>query len=130
MKIAEAYLRMGNPERALLETNQLPYSARLESLKAEILFTMGQEEESRALTSEFLNTPAEVGAYPKAVIYAWRGENDSAFEFLELAFEQHYSSLANILLNDAFRHLESDPRYADFLEKLGLLEAWKAMPRD
>jgi adenylate cyclase len=128
--IAETYLRMGNPDRALLEISELPYSDSLNTLKAEALFTLGQEEESRALTSEFLNTPAEVGPYAKAGIYAWRGENDSAFESLEVAFEQHHSSLANILLNQAFRHLESDPRYPVFLEKLGLLEAWKAMPRD
>jgi TolB-like protein len=126
--IAETYLRMGNPDRALLEIEELPHSGRLESLKAEILFTMGEEEESRALTKKFLNTPAHVGTYSKAMIYAWRGENDSAFEFLELAFEQHYSALSNILIQDAFHHLEDDPRYPVFLEKLGLLKAWKTMP--
>lgn len=62
------------------------------------------------------------------MIYAWRGENDSAFESLELAFEQHHNGLANILLNDALTRLGSDPRYPIFLEKLGLLEAWKGMP--
>ena len=34
------------------------------------------------------------------------------------------------LLIEAFGHLEADPRYPVFLEKLGLLEAWKAMPLD
>jgi adenylate cyclase len=128
--IAETYLRQGNPERALAEINKLPYSHRLNSLKAETLFTMGEEKESRALTREFLNTPAEFGPFAKAMIYAWRGENDSAFKSLEFAFEQHNSGLANILLRDAFRHLEADPRYPVFLEKLGLLEAWKAMPNE
>ncbi len=126
--IAETYLRMGAPDRALLEIDKLPYSGRLNSLKAETLFTLGNEKESRALTSEFLNTAAEIGAVSKAMIYAWRGENDSAFKSLDVAFEQHHSALANILINDAFRHLEVDPRYPVFLEKLGLLEAWKAMP--
>lgn len=125
--IAEIYMRQGNPERALTEMNKLPYSHRLNSLKAEALFTMGREKESRALTRDFLNTPAHVGPYAKAIIYAFRGENDSAFEFLELAFEQHNSGLANILTHDALHHLEDDPRYPVFLEKLGLLEAWKTM---
>ena len=62
------------------------------------------------------------------MIYAWRGENDSAFESLEFALEQHHSGLANILINDPLKHLEDDPRYTVFLKKLGLLEAWKAMP--
>ena len=127
--IAEIYLRQGDPERALAEINKLPYSHRLNALKAEVLFIMGEEEESRALTSEFLNTPAQFGPFAKAQVYAWRGENDDAFKSLEFAFEQHNLSLANILLYDAFHHLEPDPRYPIFLEKLGLLEAWKAMPR-
>jgi len=89
---------------------------------------MGEEEESRALTSEFLNTPAQENPFPKAFIYAWRGENDSAFESLELAFERHHYALADFLLYNTFGRLEGDPRYPLFLEKLGLLKYWKAMP--
>jgi adenylate cyclase len=128
--LAETYLRQGYPERALAEMEKAPYSHGLNSLKAETLFIMGEEEESRALHSEFLNTPAQFSPVAKAQIYAWRGENNDAFKSLELAFEQHNFGLANILLWDAFHHLEADPRYPIFLEKLGLLEAWKAMPRD
>ena len=128
--IAETYLRQGNPERALAEMKKLPYNHILNSLMAEALFIMGEEEESRALTSEFLNKPAYVGPFAKAMIYSWRGENDDAFKSLELAFEQHNHGLANILIRDPFHHLEADPRYPVFLEKLGLLEAWKMMPRE
>jgi len=128
LSMATTYLRMGNPDRALLEISELPYSGRLNSLQAEILFTMGKEEESRALTSEFLKTPAEFAPYSKASIYAWRGENDAAFESLDLAFEQHHSGLGNFLFHDNFRYLEADPRFPVFLEKLGLLEIWKALP--
>jgi adenylate cyclase len=128
--IAETYLRQGDFDRALRELDELPYSHRLNNLKAELLFSMGKEDESRALTHEFLSTPNELGPMSKAIIYAWQGENDSAFELLEVAFEHHHSGLANILLVDAFRDLEADPRYPIFLEKLGLLDAWKAMPRE
>jgi tetratricopeptide (TPR) repeat protein len=128
--IAETYLRQGNPEHALAEMKKLSYSHNLNSLKAEALFVLGKEEESRALTSEFLNTPAQFGSFAKAKIHAWRGENEAAFKSLEMAFEQRNRGLANILLFDAFHHLEADPRYPIFLEKLGLLEAWKVMPRD
>ena len=130
VSIAETYLRQGNPERALAEMEMLPYSHRLNSLKAEALFIMGEEEESRALTSEFLNTKAEFGPFRKARIYAWQGENDDAFKFLEIAFEQHNAGLANILIYADFQHLEADPRYPVFLEKMGLLEAWESMPPD
>jgi len=64
-----------------------------------------------------------------ATVYAWRGENDLAFKWLEAAFEQRDSSLANILTWREFDSLKADPRYPIFLKKLGLLEAWKAMPK-
>ena len=89
---------------------------------------LGRKAESTAMNSEFLNTPIQEHPYPKAIIYAWRGENDSAFEALDEVFEQHDSRLHNFLLQHSFNRLESDPRYPVFLEKLGLLEYWKAMP--
>jgi len=75
-----------------------------------------------------INTPAQERPFPKAMIYAWRGENDSAFESLKFALEQYHSGLANILINDPLKHLEGDLRYPALFEKLDLLEAWKAMP--
>ena len=106
------------------------YSHELNTLKAEALSLMGEEDESRALHSEFLDTPAQFGPFAKAQIYALRGENDDAFKSLEVAFEQHHQSLANILAREAFHHLEADPRYPIFLEKMGLLEAWQAIPNE
>ena len=46
----------------------------------------------------------------------------------EKAFKQHSVDLCFILVEPAFKMLASDPRYPVFLEKLGLLEAWEAMP--
>jgi TolB-like protein/Tfp pilus assembly protein PilF len=126
--IAEIHFRQGDSEKALAELDKLPYSHWVNNLKAQVLFFMGREQESRALTNEFLQTPAQEAPHAKAVIHAWRGENDEAFRFLELAYEQRHSGLANILITPALARLASDPRYPVFLEKLGLLEAWKAMP--
>lgn len=130
LNIIELYVHQGNPERALAEINKIPVDTRVSFIKAKILFALGEEAESRELTSDFLNTPAQEHSFQKALIYAWRGENDAAFESLELAFEQHHSGLTNILLNEDLARLASDPRYQVFLEKLGLLEFWKAMPSE
>ena len=62
-----------------------------------------------------------------APLYASLGDNDTAFEWLETAFQQRDGGLSWILGNVYLKNLESDPRYPVFLEKLGLLEAWKAM---
>ena len=93
-----------------------------------MLFTLGKEMESQEITNEFLETSAQDHPLQMAIIYAGGGENDSAFEWLETAFEQRSRGLSNILFNDALARLESDPRYPVFLEKLGLLKYWEAMP--
>jgi adenylate cyclase len=121
------YLRQGDPERALAEIDKLPDSITVTTFKAEILFTLGRETESRAIVSEFLNTPKQDNPYPKALIYAWQGENDSAFESLELAYEEHHSGLTNILVEPRLTRLKNDPRYLVLVEKMGLLEYWEAM---
>jgi hypothetical protein len=93
------------------------------------LFTLGEELESLAITNDLLKTSAQEQPYRMATVYAWRGENDLAFEWLEAAFKQRDSGLANILAYREFGSLKADPRYPIFLEKLGLLEAFKAMPK-
>ena len=55
-------------------------------------------------------------------------ENDLAFEWLERAFAIHDGGLSYLLGNIAFARLVDDPRWPAFLQRLGLLEAWKAMP--
>ena len=61
--------------------------------------------------------------------YAWRGENDLAFEWLEKAYLVNPAFFSFILHNRWYKNLEGDPRYPVLLEKLGLLEYWKAMPK-
>ena len=88
---------------------------------------MGNEAQSQAAIEESLASVAH--QYPGAMssVYTWRGENDAAFEWLELAF-QNGDSFVNFLGIEWMRGLEDDPRYPIFLEKIGLLEAWRAMP--
>jgi TolB-like protein len=121
------YLHQRDPERALAEIDKLPDNVITSTLKAEILLTLGEEAESRALVSEFLSTPKQDSPYPKALIYAWQGENDSAFESLELAFEMRHSGLTNILVDPRLTRLKNDPRYLVLVEKMGLLPFWEAM---
>ncbi len=126
--IALTYLRLGDPERALVELDKASAVSEYQPLRASILFTLGKEMESQVIVKEFLETSAQEKPLEMATMYAWRGENNAAFEWLETAFMQRERSLNNILWNDELARLESDRRYPGFLEKLGLLEHWEAMP--
>ncbi len=53
-------------------------------------------------------------------MYAFRGEVDKAFEGLERAYDQRDPGLAWIR-SMLLANLHDDPRWAAFLEKLGLV---------
>ena len=61
-------------------------------------------------------------AYQIAEVYAWRGEADKAFEWLERSYAQDDGGLSFIKVDPLLKSVESDPRFAAFLRKLGLPE--------
>ncbi len=126
--ISRAYMLKGDPERALAEVEENPkfFNA---AFKARLHFTLGNEAQSQAFIKELLADSPHENPGRMASVYAWRGENDAAFEWMEIGFEQG-TSFSNTLGNEWSRGLENDPRYPIFLEKIGLLEAWKAMPSE
>ena len=63
---------------------------------------------------------SETSSYQIAQIYAWRGEADRAFEWLEQAFATRDNGLNMIQVDPLLRGVHGDPRYAAMLKKLGL----------
>jgi tetratricopeptide (TPR) repeat protein len=57
-----------------------------------------------------------------AGIYAFRGQNDEALEWLDRAFAQRDTNLWHIKGQDFHESLENDPRYKAFLRKMNLPE--------
>ena len=128
LQLGRVYMMRGDLEKALLETEKTPDEFYYRHQKANFLYTMGKETEAQILINELLETSADAVPGAMATVYAWRGEGDSAFEWLEKAYEQHDARPDIFLGNLFWRKLTSDPRYSAFVEKVGLLEEWKAMP--
>lgn len=55
-------------------------------------------------------------------VYATRGERDQAFAWLECSYAKRDIYLPYVKSNPITQDLRSDPRYAAFLLKLGLLD--------
>ena len=55
-----------------------------------------------------------------AEIYAFRGELDNAFKWLDIAFEQSDNSLIEAINEPTFSNLHNDPRWLIFLDKMKL----------
>jgi tetratricopeptide (TPR) repeat protein len=126
--IGRVYMLRGDLENALLETEKNPDHFFYRYQKANVLYMMGKETEAQTLINELLETSADDVPGAMAVVYAWRGDGDSAFEWQERAHEQDDDRPDAFLGSLYWRKLTSDRRYAAYAEKYGLLEEWKAMP--
>jgi adenylate cyclase len=126
--LSRAYMMRDDFENALLEIEKYPDVFFYRHEKAHILHLMGKEPEAQALINELLETSADDVPGAMAVLYAWHGDADSAFEWQEKAHEQNDDRPDAFLGSLFWRKLTGDPRYAVYAEKYGLLEEWKAMP--
>ena len=79
-----------------------------------------RHKEADATLSEFVKNYQHTAAFQIAEVFAYRGEADRAFEWLERAYAQRDSGLSQIKGQPHFRRFERDPRYAAFLEKMRL----------
>jgi TolB-like protein len=84
--------------------------------------TLGHAPESQRALDKLIKTEAESMGYQIADVYAWRGENDKAFEWLERAYQRHDGGLGYVTYDRYLVNLHSDPRYTALLRKLKLSE--------
>ena len=82
--------------------------------------TLGHAGESQRALDELIAKYAHEAAYQVADVYAWRGESDKAFEWLERAYVQHDSALSAIKTDPVLKGLWTDARFAAMVKKLGL----------
>jgi len=82
--------------------------------------TLGHAKESQVALDELIAKYAQDSAYQVADVYAWRGEPDKAFEWLERAYEQHDGGLGGIKTDPLLKSLWTDARFAAMVKKLGL----------
>jgi serine/threonine protein kinase/TolB-like protein len=83
----------------------------------------GHENLSLAALQELIAKNAADSAYQIADVYAWRGETDRAFEWLQRAYQQRDSGLNGIAYDPLLARLKTDPRYGALLKQLELSDA-------
>jgi len=82
--------------------------------------TLGHAKESQHALDELIEKYGHESAYQIAEAYAWRGERDKAFEWLDRAFAQDDGGLADVKTDPSLASLRSDPRYPAIVKKVGL----------
>ncbi len=81
---------------------------------------LGHVRESQEALDALVASYALTNAYQIAEVYAWRGQRDEAFNWLERAYTQHDGTLVHIKFDPLLAKLRADPRYSAMLAKMGL----------
>ncbi|TMG86632.1 MAG: tetratricopeptide repeat protein [Betaproteobacteria bacterium] len=89
---------------------------------AVVAYAQGRQAESDNALRQLIDKHAQESAYQVAEVYAYRGETDLAFAWLERAYAQRDPGLSSIRSNALLRNLHGDPRWRAFLEKMRLAE--------
>ena len=77
----------------------------------------------------FCEENGDEGAFQIAEIYAYGGDADVAFAWLDRAIEQRDPGLTDeLLVADTLRGLHADARWEKLVERVGLLDSWRSMP--
>ena len=80
---------------------------------------LGQVAESDAALVEIIESLEHEAAYNIAYLFAFRGESDRAFEWLDKAVQYNDPGLQDIPVQPLFSNVHSDPRWLPFLESIG-----------
>ena len=80
---------------------------------------LGRKADSDAALAALIAKLEKDGPYNIAYVYAFRGEADKAFEWLDKAVEYGDPGLGEIVPETLFDKIHADPRWQAFLRKLG-----------
>jgi TolB-like protein len=120
--LGEALMLQGHNEAALAEfQKETVDDGRLEG-SAMALFAAGRKAESDSQLAEAIRRNGTSWPSETARLYAFRGEKDRAFEWLDRAYELRDPDIYTIKGDPLFKNLENDPRYKAFLRKMNLPE--------
>jgi hypothetical protein len=90
--------------------------------EAMVEYQLGHPAEARRPLEQILANPVSRsgGGYQIAQMYAWRGETDRAFEWLESAYQHHDAGLTYLKFDPLLHKVRDDARYAALLRKMNL----------
>src|SRR5262249_8055873 len=108
------------PEDALVAAERSTSQIFRPHCRALALYDAGRVGEAQQTLAEMIARSAHMAAYQIAQEYAWFGDKDQAFEWLQRAYRQHDSGMTFVRADRMLRGLHDDPRFDELLEKMGL----------
>jgi len=87
-----------------------------------VFFALNRTKEADALFKEFLGKYSKTDPANVADMYAFRGDYDQSFNWLNKAFDARDPVLIEALTYPSFKPMYSDTRWGNFIAKIGLPE--------
>jgi len=118
--LAVAYLGESRPQEALSAVQSEKDPAWQLIGFPLVYHALGQKKEADAALADLVAKLSMDAAYQIAEVYAYRGESDPAFRWLDRAYSQRDGGLTEIKGDPLMKSIEHDARYAEFLKKMRL----------
>ena len=125
--LGRVLLDQGQSQEALVEMQRESGEMFQQAGLAMAYYALGDIKASDQALAELIEDWGAPMSFQIAEVYAFRGENDAAFEWLQKALETRDAGLGVLLGNPVFERLTSDVRYSALLEDLGLSQYWQVM---
>jgi TolB-like protein/DNA-binding winged helix-turn-helix (wHTH) protein/Flp pilus assembly protein TadD len=119
--LGELELLEGQPEPALATFRQTKVKDFSLTGQAKAEYSLGHRDASQRILEQLIaeRPPSSASI---ASVYAWRGEKDKAFQWLERAYTERDAGITWLKIDFSFRDLRGDPRYKALLKKMNLPE--------
>jgi TolB-like protein/DNA-binding winged helix-turn-helix (wHTH) protein/Flp pilus assembly protein TadD len=118
--LGEVLIAEGKPQQALAEIEKEPSEWGKLTGEGLAYHALGREQNSNAALARLVTRHGTYAAYQVAQVYAYRGQSDKSFEWLERAYNQRDTGLPEFNTEPLFKNLRSDPRYSELLKKMHL----------
>jgi len=116
------YLSQGKIEDALVEAEKNTHPFWNAYSKSMIYYTQGKIKEGDALLQQIIDRFGDFASPNIAYVYAFKGDKDNAFKWMEVALKNKDAVLLEVLNYPEMKILWGDPRWNTFINKLGLPE--------
>jgi TolB-like protein/Tfp pilus assembly protein PilF len=115
-----AFLLKGDLPAAQAELQQEPDEMWRRIGFAMVGYAQGRTADAHASLAHVIKEDPKTFAFNIAEVFAYRGENDRAFEWLERAVEYDDAGVTNITRSPLLHNLHADARWTPFLRKIGM----------
>ena len=118
VNLCEAYLLAEKPADAETCAEDIPRRIYELTVKTFSHSSQGQGEEAKDTQSTLIDEFSRVGGMQVARTFAWGGDTDNAFEWLERSIAEK-QNISGLKTDPMFSSLHDDPRWNALLESLG-----------